>query len=125
MLNFESYTVKKNLILKFSGFYPPGSAGNKHAQFIAETVTSYLNKDKPEDKFSGLPLNIILDFSELEYMSGDAIAGVALPFIKHNRSLSIFATGKTKLALLHLAQLSILSSKLIKISDHFEELMVK
>jgi hypothetical protein len=125
MLKFESRTVDKNLILKFSGVYPPGSSGNKHARFIAEKVNSYFNADKSDDLSSDLSAYIILDFSDLDYVSGDAIGAMAIPFLKHNRPLSIFATGRTKEALLNLARTSLLGSSLIKISDNLNDLIVK
>jgi hypothetical protein len=121
MLKFKSETTGKNLILKFSGVYPPGSAGNRQARFISDKVKFYFN----ENISSHIPSRIILDFSDLDYVSGDAIGEVAIPFIEHNSPLSILAKGKTRDALLNLAPYTILGSPLVKISDSLSELMIE
>ena len=82
------------IAVKFGGTIPPGSAGNGFAGAMVE----YLRSVVAENHAPG----VVLDLSELDYRSGDAIGGLATPLIvdgKCCRPAAIVATGSTAQAL--------------------------
>ncbi|HEY6971884.1 MAG TPA: hypothetical protein VJA94_21915 [Candidatus Angelobacter sp.] len=60
--------LRRVLIVSFSGTYPPGSEGNRHAKYI--TIMAMYGLVAFE------PACLVLDFSDLSYSWGDALLGV-------------------------------------------------
>lgn len=56
------------LRIAFEGSYPPGSAGEKHGQYIASTTIDALINIEP--------FGLILDFRELDFSAGRALLDV-------------------------------------------------
>ena len=62
------------VIVKFSGYYPPGSAGNDVSGAMRNSVGEAVKKHSPS--------GVVLDMSDLDYVWGDGILGIFLPLDK-------------------------------------------
>lgn len=82
------------IAVNFSGVYPPGSAGNEFARAMVEFLRSALATTPA--------CGVVLDLTQLDYVWGDAIGGLAIPFLAGGevfRCAAIVATGRTARAL--------------------------
>lgn len=83
----------------FGGTYPPGSGGNE----FGLQMVGFLRSALAETNAAA----VVLDLLALDYIWGDAIVGLALPFVQENtgfRPAAIVATGRTAAALQPLLQ---------------------
>jgi serine/threonine protein kinase len=76
--------------VSFRGFYPPGSLGNEHARQMRDYLAAVVAEAEPAAA--------LLDLTALDYESGDALGGLALPLRKGATGclpFCIVATGRT------------------------------
>lgn len=81
-------------VIRFEGTYPPGSAGNEFAREMEQFVRSTLRETSANA--------VMLDLTELDYEWGDAIAGMAIPFLERRPTVipvAIVASPPTAAAL--------------------------
>ena len=68
-------TPQGNIVhILFSGFYPSGGRGNKHATEMSKYVQEVVNSEQPAA--------VLLDLRDLDYDFGDALGGIVLPTIE-------------------------------------------
>ncbi len=90
------------IVVQYGGSYPPGSKGNDFAHAMIEFLEKAIAEAKPEA--------VIPDLTQLDYVWGDAICGLAMALYDgaRFRPAALIATGKTAEALKPLFEPSIL-----------------
>ena len=90
-------TGKSILCVKYEGHYPPGSEGNDVAKAMTKYAVESYGRHSPDA--------VMFDLTELEYIWGDAIAGIAVALIQHTHECPLLfpacvvARGRTYKAL--------------------------